>query len=365
MRITLFGGRNLLGGGVHFANFAAAASKAAPLSPYAFECNISDIAEMNAAAARSRHDDINIYFGGFSKIKTQFIRGRNVVFAVFETTTLPRAYLSTLMLADAIWVMSGWGRQVLISNGVPPSQIDVVPEGVDPEMFRPQPSTQVHSGRAFRFLCIGKYEERKGYRQLFEAFKMSFHGDRGTELIVKADYFIDHERKHAALVAGLSHFGCENIRSVSGRMSTAELANLYRSADAFVFPSRSEGWGLPLIEALSSGLPAIAVNYSGQSEYLSAIPELFLAVKHKMVPIMDPEIRRFWPTDDGDLGLWAEADVNDLALKMKDMRNDISRWREKAATASHLLRAEFSWARAAEKAAAALCRRGWIDRGRT
>lgn len=42
----------------------------------------------------------------------------------------------------------------------------------------------------------------------------------------------------------------------------------YASVDAFVLPSRGEGWGRPHVEAMSMGLPIIATNWSGTTEYL-------------------------------------------------------------------------------------------------
>eukprot|EP01105_Mastigella_eilhardi_P022825 TRINITY_DN5681_c0_g1_i4.p2 TRINITY_DN5681_c0_g1~~TRINITY_DN5681_c0_g1_i4.p2 ORF type:complete len:136 (-),score=31.59 TRINITY_DN5681_c0_g1_i4:63-470(-) len=41
------------------------------------------------------------------------------------------------------------------------------------------------------------------------------------------------------------------------------MPRLYRAADAFVLPTRGEGWGLPIMEAMAMGLPVIATNYSG------------------------------------------------------------------------------------------------------
>ena len=49
-----------------------------------------------------------------------------------------------------------------------------------------------------------------------------------------------------------------------------ELIELYRASDAFVLPTRGEGWGLPIVEAIALGLPTIATNFSGPAAYLTA-----------------------------------------------------------------------------------------------
>lgn len=50
----------------------------------------------------------------------------------------------------------------------------------------------------------------------------------------------------------------------------ADLASLYSAADAFVLPSRGEGWGRPHVEAMSMALPVLATNWSGPVEFLDA-----------------------------------------------------------------------------------------------
>ena len=51
-------------------------------------------------------------------------------------------------------------------------------------------------------------------------------------------------------------------------MVPSTLAGGGRAADAFVLPSRGEGWGRPHVEAMAMGLPVIATNWSGPTAYL-------------------------------------------------------------------------------------------------
>ena len=50
-------------------------------------------------------------------------------------------------------------------------------------------------------------------------------------------------------------------------MSEFELAQLFRGADAFVLPTRGEGWGLPTMQAMSMGLPVISTNWGGSVDF--------------------------------------------------------------------------------------------------
>merc|ERR1711972_1291395 len=56
------------------------------------------------------------------------------------------------------------------------------------------------------------------------------------------------------------------------------LPRLYRAADAFVIPTRGEGWGRPHVEAMSMALPVIATNWSGSTEFLSETCSLPLRI---------------------------------------------------------------------------------------
>mmetsp|Transcript_36395 Transcript_36395/g.88151 ORF Transcript_36395/g.88151 Transcript_36395/m.88151 type:complete len:262 (+) Transcript_36395:825-1610(+) len=57
------------------------------------------------------------------------------------------------------------------------------------------------------------------------------------------------------------------------------LVRLYNSVDAFVLPSRGEGWGRPYMEAMAMGLPVIATNWSGPTEFVNEDNGYLLPIK--------------------------------------------------------------------------------------
>ncbi len=94
-----------------------------------------------------------------------------VAFVVWETSTVPPDKIRVLCGLDEVWTPSEWGRRLLVRNGIPESKVFVVPEGVDAALFQPRDE---RPQRAFRFLCVGKWEVRKGIDDLVRAYCAEF-----------------------------------------------------------------------------------------------------------------------------------------------------------------------------------------------
>lgn len=359
MKLRLFGQANSLGGGTHFQEFLSALRQM-KISVTAIEAYDPFALESLAiAAAHSTPEDINIWF--WPDRNAGFFRGRQIVWGVFESTRLPSSYLSMLEGFDRVWVPSGWGRDILVANGFNESKIDVVPEGVNSEIFIPPSIKGDRAGRPFRFLTIGKYEERKCYPLLLDAFKATFGNQSHVELVIKADFFLDHHRKRQQLESEVTTRNLHNVSLVWGDWPQTALCEAYQEADAFVLPTRAEGWGLPIIEALACGAPVVTTRYSGQSEFLSAVDGSFYPIAYTMAPIRDPDFLRYWPGVDKLGGEWAEPDPESLSNGLLDVFANHAQWAERARAASDVIRKDFDWRRAAEKAILVLRDLGWLD----
>jgi glycosyltransferase involved in cell wall biosynthesis len=268
MKINLFGQRSILGGGVHFSFFADAFRRYTVFNETIEEWDVTNQASLTKAASQSSQDDINIWFFGPNTVLS-FFKGKNIIWAIFESDLLPSYYIKGLLEADLIWTPSNWAKGVLVANGVPPEKINVVPEGVDHTLFHPY--GRMPESRPFRFLVVGKYEIRKSYPEIFEAFKAEFGNDSRVELVMKSDYFRDGDIKAQQMIADLRSHAFENWRLNWGYVELDAIADMYRTADVFLSAPRGEAWGLPIIEAAASGLPIISTMYSGHAEFLQPI----------------------------------------------------------------------------------------------
>jgi len=125
----------------------------------------------------------------------------------------------------------------------------------------------------FLFLTVGGIEPRKGTIEMIEALaalKLSLEVPP-LLAIVGGHSFQDHTPYRSAAFARAEELGISMDDDVVqlGTVSDRELAAWYHSADAFLFPSVKEGWGLVAMEALAVGLPLIASDIPVFREYLS------------------------------------------------------------------------------------------------
>lgn len=123
-------------------------------------------------------------------------------------------------------------------------------------------------------ITSGNVEPHKNLQKLFEAFAILPTNIRNDYQLVLVGATNDNQRKmykNWAHVAGLD----PKSLVVTGYVSDAELLSLYSHARLMVFPSVDEGFGLPPLEAMSCGTPAIAANRASLPEVIGLDAALF------------------------------------------------------------------------------------------
>jgi len=68
------------------------------------------------------------------------------------------------------------------------------------------------------------------------------------------------------------------IQVITKEFTEFEMPQLFKAADAFVLPSRGEGWGMPVMEAMAMGIPAISTNCSGLVDFMNENNSLLIPV---------------------------------------------------------------------------------------
>lgn len=178
----------------------------------------------------------------------------------------------------AIIAVSAFVKEEAIGfTGVPPERIHICHHGADTEIFSPHSKVEPES----YFFHISNDEPRKNIPRILRAFRQ-LRRSYNVQLVLKLP-------EHAAQ----NYAGIDGVRVIAGLLTTEELANLYRHALAFVFPSLYEGFGMPIVEAMACGCPVITSNGSACAEVAGeaattidprdedALLESMLAICHK------------------------------------------------------------------------------------
>ena len=150
--------------------------------------------------------------------------------------------------ADRVLAVSEHTKRDLAEHyGIPEDKIVVTPNGVDP-VFHANGSAPE---RPPYVLFVGGIQPRKDPLAAIEALAL-LHGDLGL-VVVGAE-----KRGGEEVRRTVRRLGLEQRVDLAGHVDHEELAGLYRGAVCLVFPSRYEGFGLPVLEAMASGTPVVA-----------------------------------------------------------------------------------------------------------
>ncbi len=165
---------------------------------------------------------------------------------------------AALALARLVIVTSDTTRRTLISDyGVDDQIITVAEPGTDPA------PRATGTGMPMQLLSVGTVSHRKGYDVLIDALAMLDNDDWRLTIAGALDR---DAGAVSALQAKIEASGFGERVTLAGTVVQATLARFYESADLFVLPSRYEGYGMVLAEAMASGLAIICTTGGAAAE---------------------------------------------------------------------------------------------------
>ncbi len=269
--------------------------------------------------------------------------GRNVGYTMLEVTGLPKDWVAGCNRMDEIWVPAQFNVETFRASGVKPP-IHVMPLGVDPLYF----NTDIKAERAsdsFTFLSVFEWGERKAPEVLLRAFAREFGACEDVMLLLSVfnrDPAVDVRREIARLDLPTS---ARIVVMINPEFTGYQMGSLYRSADAFVLPTRGEGWGQPVLEAMACGLPVIATGWSGVADFLDE--EVGYPISYRMTPA---EARCVY-YDGFD---WAEPDEEHLRARMRQVAEAYDIAKVRGQKAARRVAENYTWQHAAERIAGRL-----------
>ena len=222
------------------------------------------------------------------------------LFSDWERTRRDAIYRTHCDRAALVVAMTSWGRRDFVqSYDLPPEKVSVVPGG---SVLREYPAptdadldrlrSRLSLPEAF-LLYPAQTWPHKNHERLLEAIaRLRDESGTAIPLVCPGKQTRDY-RGIRDLVSGL---GLTETTSFPGFVSSLELRGLYELGTALVFPSRFEGWGLPVCEAFDAGLPVASSSATGLPDVVGDAGLLF---DPDDVPEMARQLQRLWT--DGDL----------------------------------------------------------------
>ncbi|MGC8602621.1 MAG: glycosyltransferase [Desulfomonilaceae bacterium] len=238
------------------------------------------------------------------KLGPGFFSGRyNVGYWMWETTEFPSEYLKSFECYDEIWTASEFCREVLSRKS--PRPVLKIPHSVI--INQPNPVSRLELGlpeKAFLFFNMTdflSFPERKNPIGVIDSFIKAFGPDsQDVRLIVKI--INSFHRPEIKQIIDERIQDATSITLIEGYMDRRSLNSLMANVNCYVSLHRSEGFGLPIAEAMSLGKPVIATGWSGNMEFMNDSNSFPVKYKLEEIPFKNGPYK--------NAGFWAESDLD-------------------------------------------------------
>lgn len=198
-----------------------------------------------------------------------------ILYTTIEASSVPDQIVQVCNQYDEVWVTSDFCKEVLTRSSVKKT-VYVMPPGVQMKLYNEQAEPHIFrpSLKPFVFCSVFGWSYRKGNDALLRSYLDAFSADDPVTLLIISRYQYATERSgiiKTEIDKYIKQSGKANpphIVRCSRVIPEYEMPRVYKACNAFVLPTRGEGFGLPFAEASLCGLPCIATNHSGQTMFL-------------------------------------------------------------------------------------------------
>lgn len=271
----------------------------------------------------------------------------NTGYFFWEESSFPAAYVGDFNLSlDFLLAPSRFVADVWRSSGVgtPIHYVGAGADHVEEHAAEPLPDG-VSLPDGFRFLHVSSCFPRKGPDVLLRAWGRAFNGRSDVHLVIKT--FANPHNEVPRLLEELrrAHPGYPPVTLLMGEYSAGQLRTLYEASDAYVAPSRGEGFGLPMAEAMLHGIPVIATGWGGHADFCTEATSF--PIRYHLTPSSSHVAEM-------GTSLWAEPDEDHLVELLRTVASrDDEATCGKVERARELIRSEYTWDAVAARVLAA------------
>lgn len=290
--------------------------------------------------------------------------GKKIIYTMIETSEkIHPDYSGKLNLADEIWVATKYCKDIFKQSGVNPP-IYVMPLGTDINHYAPNKGVMNFGSamRDFKFLSVFRWSYRKGYDLLLKAYLEEFNSGENVSLLIASRPITGSEKNLSGILEDFNDIK-KSVNKTEDEMPHIALYTkpipernmplFYGSCNAFVLPSRGEGFCLPLIESSACGLPVISTNCSGHTDFLNhdnsylVDPEGYMTADINGSMSKMAKLCRFY---EGQVfPHFGDKSIQQLRTHLRNVYENYSEAQEKAKKLSELVRNNYTWDMAVDR----------------
>jgi len=226
----------------------------------------------------------------------------------WEESIYPKAWVNEMNEnIHGVMAASNFTKEILKRNGVT-LPIKVIWNAIDEDLRKEAIGTYpLNTNKTIKFFHNSTGKTRKGIDILLKAYTSEFNINDNVVLIIKG--FPNPDNKIDILIKQYQTSTSPEILYINNPdLTDVEIRNLTAQCSCGVFPSRAEGFGLPILECMYQNIPVITTNYSGQLDFCNE--DNSYLIEYKLEFAKDSEFVNIGAK-------WAEPNVEDLMNKMR------------------------------------------------
>lgn len=282
-------------------------------------------------------DSFYIKFFPASDFHTR-VAERYVGYTMLEASRIPYSWVQNINRnCERVIVPSSHQKEAFINSGVV-RDVEYIPLGLKSELF--PLIERKKEDNLYYFGTMGTLTYRKGTDLLIKAFIHGLPKDKypDARLYIKtlplggigSMWFMSKEdmERDGRIDFCLDSFNPQEL-----------IEEFFAKIDCFVFPTRGEGFGLPPLEAILTGLPTICTTYSGTGDFIN--DETGFPIGYKMVDVPNGKFGGYPEPLRAEGQQWADPSLDELIEHMRYCYNNREKASEKAKKASEILRDKY------------------------